>query len=206
MRDPVLHPASRHENIYVMYIILLYNTRRADNVGSLYLGKVSIACDIYALGVVCLEMLTSRKAYDVTHDPPSVVHAFEEAEEDNTVSGLLDSRPEVGWGEEGATGLVLLTKVFLKARGARRTSTAAVSASLLAECVYYPMPLLPLPPAPPTAEEEASSCVVCMDAPPSHAMIPCGHKCMCEGCVAEHRPNICHICRAPVTGTMRVYS
>jgi hypothetical protein len=93
-------------------------------------GKVTTSCDVFAFGVMCLEMLTSRQANDDTLEPPSVVHAFEEADEEGTVGGLLDSRPEVGWTDDAAGGLIGLAKGCLRARGARRPSTAAVAAGI----------------------------------------------------------------------------
>jgi hypothetical protein len=181
---------------------------------SIYIGRISAACDIYAFGVVTLEILTSRKAYDDTLDPPSVVHAFEEAEEDRSMSGFLDSRVEVGWTEETASGLARLAKGCLQGRSVRRPATAAVSATLLAECEKYP--LLPPPPVAPSAAEggggeESPCCVVCMVAPRSHVFIPCGHQCVCGECSTEMLRRgrgarvLCPVCRRASTSVMQIY-
>jgi hypothetical protein len=54
----------------------------------------------------------------------------------------------------------------------------------------------------------APQCVVCMDAAPTHAAVPCGHQCMCAPCAAAMRvmSMSCPMCRAPVTLAMRIYA
>ena len=56
-------------------------------------------------------------------------------------------------------------------------------------------------------EEEAKECVSCMDRPKTNALIPCGHKCLCEGCsqgfMARRDP--CLMCRGPPDGCIRVF-
>ena len=51
-----------------------------------------------------------------------------------------------------------------------------------------------------------TECVVCTDAAATHAMVPCGHKIVCE----EHAPAVlatgrCPICRAPVQSVMKIF-
>ena len=59
---------------------------------------------------------------------------------------------------------------------------------------------------PPTA-----ACVVCLEAPRTHAYVPCGHLCVCLGCVrqqAKHRRSSvasCPVCKQPATGVMRIF-
>ena len=51
-------------------------------------------------------------------------------------------------------------------------------------------------------------CVVCMDAAVSHVMIPCGHLCVCETCVAILRVNpsqTCPQCRTPVQSMLELF-
>jgi serine/threonine protein kinase len=170
-----------------------------------YPGKVSTRSDVYSFGVVCLELLTSRLAYDGSNDPPSVVHAFEEALEDDVVVGLLDSKPAVGWTMETAGEVVRLTKLCLKTNGSRRPAASVVASSLLTECDKM------MPPAPDaetkeTPQEEASTCVICFDEAPTHAMVPCGHMCMCGDCIEISPPTRCYLCRRPVTETIKVFA
>merc|ERR1712096_402127 len=58
---------------------------------------------------------------------------------------------------------------------------------------------------------EGNECVICMDEPPSHVLIPCGHKCLCDECAASgdfekmKAAGIvqCPICRAPIRWVMK---
>ena len=42
-----------------------------------------------------------------------------------------------------------------------------------------------------------TTCIVCMEGPKTHAAIPCGHLCVCEGCAAVLKE--CPGCRATAT-------
>ena len=48
-------------------------------------------------------------------------------------------------------------------------------------------------------------CMVCMDAAVSHVMIPCGHLCVCEQCVAILRVNPCQTCPHCRSSMQKVY-
>ena len=50
----------------------------------------------------------------------------------------------------------------------------------------------------------AEECVICMEAAPTHAAVPCGHRCLCAQCSATLQP-CCPICRCEATMFMRVY-
>jgi len=61
--------------------------------------------------------------------------------------------------------------------------------------------------AAPAVEEEAL-CVVCMDAPKHHVMVPCMHVCVCEACaqrLLDAQTPLCPVCRTPVESTTRVF-
>jgi hypothetical protein len=48
--------------------------------------------------------------------------------------------------------------------------------------------------------------VVCMDNEKTHALIPCGHKCLCENCcITMMLDNICPICHNCIEGHVRVF-
>ena len=83
-------------------------------------------------------------------------------------------------------------------------------------------PLLPpprSPPLPPPLQAQGSSnvtvdpvddenrlCVICLEAPRTHACVPCGHWCLCaaESCIlAAHQQ--CPLCRAEVNVVMRMF-
>jgi hypothetical protein len=58
------------------------------------------------------------------------------------------------------------------------------------------------------AELEAShECVICMDQPKSHIIVPCGHQCVCQACAERltEEGETCPICRVAVTMIMAVY-
>lgn len=55
--------------------------------------------------------------------------------------------------------------------------------------------------APP--KEPEATCCVCFVAEPSHAVIPCGHQCLCGPCGQQLRN--CPICRGPIKGLMQVF-
>ncbi len=56
--------------------------------------------------------------------------------------------------------------------------------------------------------EEATrgTCVICMDAPSTHAATPCGHRCLCVGCSSSFRAGSnCPMCRKKVDGWLQIY-
>jgi hypothetical protein len=62
------------------------------------------------------------------------------------------------------------------------------------------------PSSPPPSVAGDSSCIVCLSMHRTHAVIPCGHRCLCTGCadlVAIERA--CPICRSHADGLLRVY-
>ena len=49
-------------------------------------------------------------------------------------------------------------------------------------------------------------CSVCLAATRTHALIPCGHRCLCAGCVnLAALDHTCPICRASVYDALRVW-
>jgi hypothetical protein len=51
---------------------------------------------------------------------------------------------------------------------------------------------------------DSEACVVCLEAQASHALIPCGHRCVCASCQEVLRT--CPMCRAVITGALRVFT
>jgi hypothetical protein len=52
------------------------------------------------------------------------------------------------------------------------------------------------------------TCVVCIDATTDHAIVPCGHLCVCSTCgprLARTRHARCPICREPVQSLQRIF-
>ena len=103
-----------------------------------------------------------------------------------------------------------IKKVVLRERGYVASRTAAAAA---------PSPRKgrksggsrrrPTPSAPPPPLDSAATCVVCIDAPPTHCFSPCGHKAICEDC-ASHPPSAagwkkCPVCRKEVSAVIRIF-
>ena len=69
----------------------------------------------------------------------------------------------------------------------------------------------PVQSAPPPAIAKAENddddelCVICMDADKTQVCVPCGHRCLCEACVATNKPDKCPVCRADVSVVIRVF-
>jgi hypothetical protein len=69
---------------------------------------------------------------------------------------------------------------------------------------------LGVPPAAPAPHPDAEEtmCVVCFDAPKDHAIVPCGHQCVCARCaeqLTKTRTPLCPVCRGPIRETMKVF-
>ena len=57
-----------------------------------------------------------------------------------------------------------------------------------------------------TSVATALMCVICMSEEKSIACVPCGHKCLCEGCGNNDiTKDKCPICREPIGMFMRVF-
>lgn len=44
-------------------------------------------------------------------------------------------------------------------------------------------------------EKPKGVCTICLDKPLTHAVMPCGHKCMCGDCAAKLTSKVCPICK-----------
>ena len=54
-------------------------------------------------------------------------------------------------------------------------------------------------------DSDREACVVCLDEAKSHALVPCGHKCVCGPCGERLAQGHCPVCRTAVTMSMRVW-
>lgn len=59
--------------------------------------------------------------------------------------------------------------------------------------------------------EERDACVICLQAPRTHALSPCGHQCVCVSCGARHRVATgamakCPLCRKATDGVFEVFA
>ena len=53
--------------------------------------------------------------------------------------------------------------------------------------------------------DDIEECVVCLERPKSHVLIPCGHQCICETCQARLIPGNCPVCRKRCEIAVKVY-
>ena len=54
-------------------------------------------------------------------------------------------------------------------------------------------------------DDESQECIICWDAKRTHACVPCGHRCLCAAESCRHDLAVCPLCRAEVTGFIRVW-
>lgn len=99
-------------------------------------------------------------------------------------------------------------------RAGFRSLAGLIAALRAALCIHTPRaePLAGTHSALRPAAEDASSvpaqpgaptCVVCLDAAPTHALVPCGHRCLCAGCARQL--DACPLCRKPCTSAIRIF-
>lgn len=72
----------------------------------------------------------------------------------------------------------------------------------------YDPPKSILPPKimlPPKITDDTDLCVICLDRARTHAMYPCGHKCLCELCSTASIKQ-CPLCRAVVQSSLKIFN
>ena len=57
------------------------------------------------------------------------------------------------------------------------------------------------------ARRDEAACVVCLEAPKTHAFLPCMHRCVCAMCAADvtDGKGECPLCRRKAKDVRRVY-
>ena len=56
------------------------------------------------------------------------------------------------------------------------------------------------------ASSDDRQCAICLDAESTHALVPCGHRCVCAVCAERAlRSGQCPLCREPCDTALRVY-
>merc|ERR1719265_2729173 len=157
-------------------------------------GHVTRASDIFSTGIVALELISGAKPFDQTKDPSWILDQFEEALEDETLLKF-----STGWPGDAAQQLAGVVKAFINRRGRKRpdASTAAKQVNELCKTRgASPMQLLAL-------EGSGPTCVVCLNNPATHALLPCGHRCVCANDAA--RITTCPICRVARDSSIHIF-
>ena len=77
------------------------------------------------------------------------------------------------------------------------------------KCHRHPSFVAAETPAPAPAPPRGA-CSICLSAPSTHAMVPCGHLCMCTGCsnmlrLTPRAANRCPICRTSSTQVLKIH-
>jgi len=55
-------------------------------------------------------------------------------------------------------------------------------------------------------QKDPGMCVVCLSEPSTHAMVPCGHMCICEQCNSDSAHDQCPICRGLVENIIKIHN
>jgi len=160
-------------------------------------NKVSISSDVYSFGMLLLHMISGSLAHgDVTSRDIA----------EDALAGVDDPFVDKTAGEWPIQHALAFAKLALQCADGRRrrrpdieTEVLPTLEKLCAEC-------------PTNADVDRRPmdhkiCVVCMDAPTTHAFMPCGHLCVCEhdAGLLSMDGNVCPLCRAPTNGAMHVY-
>ena len=59
--------------------------------------------------------------------------------------------------------------------------------------------------SPSSIDSEHQLCVVCIDSPRSHILVPCGHVCLCAACAEREVWDECPVCRASTSMVLRAF-
>jgi len=159
-------------------------------------GQVSFSSDVYSLGMMLLHMIIG----DPTDDKMTLRDLAEDAVEGK--NPFVDEKAGP-WPLQHALAFVQLALDCAEPRKRKRPDlekeVLPALEKLLAEC-----------PTDSIANEhnkDRNVCVVCIDAPATHAFFPCGHKCVCQSDADTlmDRDKICPLCRMPAANVARIY-
>jgi len=184
-------------------------------------GQVSFASDCYSFGVLLLQMITGRA-------PESNETPLQEYVEDMLSTRESFTSPAAGtWPADHAASLARLALSCSMARRRDRPNLAEEVLPVLEElCDTAHATQLRLSRAAEVEGEEAAAaaaaaaalqedrdgdsvlCVVCMDAPSTHAFVPCGHRSVCQACsitVFGLFQQLCPVCRCASTQVIKIF-
>lgn len=115
-----------------------------------------------------------------------------------------DVPAELKGASAAATGLAAGDALRIACRIDTDTTCPAIRTPLQVAQLVDDDDVLVVTEAPDDDEEDSDAlCAVCLDAQKTHALIPCGHYCLCVTCAGAI--DKCPVCRAPHTGSLRIY-
>jgi serine/threonine protein kinase len=140
--------------------------------------------DVYSFGVLLWELFSAAKPFSELH-PLHVTMAVL----------TIKARPSPDPASSPAT-IVALTKRCWSHEPAERPTMAAAIGPLA-------QTLMQADEAAKQAAEARHECIVCVDAPRSIALAPCGHVCSCADCAGDLQQ--CPICRQAIAACLKVF-
>jgi hypothetical protein len=140
--------------------------------------------DVYSFGVLLWELFAASKPF-AQLQPMQVAMAVL----------MKHARPSPDPASSPATIVALMKRCWSHEPAERPTVAAAIGP--LAQA------LMQADEAAKQAAEARHECIVCVDAPRSIALAPCGHVCSCDDCAGELHQ--CPICRKPIEARLKVF-
>jgi hypothetical protein len=140
--------------------------------------------DVYSFGVLLWELLAAATPFAQLQAAQIVVAVL-----------VKKARPSPDPASSPATIVALMKRCWSHEPAERPTMAAAIGP--LAQA------LMQADEAAKQAAEARHECIVCVDAPRSIALAPCGHVCSCEDCAGDLQQ--CPICRQAIDGRLKVF-
>ena len=144
-----------------------------------------------------------RTPGSLTQHPPQVLHAVTSVTHGTRMSLFVIDRAN-GANENDEAGVFTVSSqdvtAWLDSKPRMESSTRS-NKRPLASVASNPSVAATTRTLVPEPKPEERSCVVCLDAPADHVLLPCGHVCLCKSC----RVRACPLCRAKVSTKHRIF-
>ena len=159
------------------------------------------ASDVFSLGLIFFFVLSGgehpfgeagvMRTRAMMRFATTDVEEGEEVEDaDAKVKRRVASALSASGGPASSEDAELVAEMLRLVPGRRPSAEAVLASAVLSETA--------------AAAELVRECVVCLDAEPTFAVLPCGHRCLCAGCRGA-AAQACPLCRKPTDGTVRIF-